>query len=307
MTHDNADTGVVYLAFGYDYCIQTVRSVCSLKSIHPDLNISIVTNVPINNRIGGKITYGGAEVGPELFDEVIYVDDDRENNRQYKTSINQYSPYDRTLFLDCDTIIKQDIKQGFRFLDHADLAAVARPIPSNYMIERWDGDIHLDHLDMKESPTFYSGVFFFETDGAADFFEKWHQNYNQFGYDHDQYSFAHAIFTSEIEFLPLPIIWNTMDTDIQKYTGFDKEFDFQNEMKIHHQNFSSFNRARALRKLEAKIGEEILSVDSERKEELRDRFDEKYSHWSVFKSELEKSRLIKSVYKNLIGNNPIIK
>lgn len=300
------DAGVIYLAFGYSYCIQSVRSACSLKSVHPELDISILTNIPLNAGIGREIEYQGTAVGPELFDEVIYVDAETDSNRQYKTTINEYSPYDRTLLLDCDTVVQRDIKQGFRFLNYADLAAVARPIPSNYMIYRWDGDIHVDGIQIEDSPTFYSGVLFFDTEDAAELFEYWNSLYNEYGYDRDQYSLVTAIYETDTEFLPLPVIWNTMDTDIQKYTGFDEEYDFQREIKIHHQNFPSYGRMLALKELEETVGEELLAVPEERTERLRNEFADSYNRLNAIRTEVNQSTIARLLYRKLVRDNPVV-
>jgi len=296
---ETGDIGVVYLAFGYEYCIQAVRSVCSLKTIHPNLNVSIVTNIPLNRTINGVINYNGTEVGPELFDEVIYIDDETDTNRQYKTSINKYTPYDKTLFLDCDTVVKRQIVQGFQFLDYADLAAVPRPIPSRAMSERWDGDIHVDGIDIENTTTFYSGVFFFNASDKSDFFMSWKSTFNNFGYQYDQYSFTNAIIETNVDYLPLPILWNTMDTDINRYKQFDEGYKFEQNVKIHHQNYLTASRMLELRKIENEVGDGLLNVEEQRAEKIRADFRNDYSNFKITKHRLSQYDSIAWVYKKL--------
>lgn len=276
MNDVEGSTGVIYLAFGYGYCIQTVRSVLSLKSIHPELDVTIVTNMPLNGKLEDPVSYDGTKIGPRLFNEVVYIDDESSENRQYKTSINKYSKYDKTLFLDCDTVIKRSIEQGFHFLDYFDFAAVSRPMPSPYLTERWGGDIHIPNIDIEDSPTFYSGVFFFEAENTRSFFDKWNDSFNKLGYEYDQYSFAHSIYMENIRFLPLPIIWNTMNSDISRYTGFDDEYEFENRIKIHHQNRSGLQYRKSLCEIDALVGDEILDAGEKDRDEIRKRFRENY-------------------------------
>lgn len=299
------DIGVVYLAFGYEYCIQAVRSVCSLKTIHPNLNVSIVTNVPLNSTIHGAINYNGTEVGPELFDEVVYIDDETDTNRQYKTSINNHTPYSKTLFLDCDTVVKREIVQGFQFLNYADLAAVPRPIPSRAMSERWDGDIHVDGIDIEDTTTFYSGVFFFNTGATSDFFASWNSRFNDFGYEYDQYSFTNAIIETDIDYLPTPIIWNTMDTDIQRYKEFDEGYEFAQNIRIHHQNYLTASRMMKLRKIENEVGDRLLNVEDQRAEKIRTDFRNDYSNLNIAKKKMSQYKGVSLMYKKLNGLVPI--
>jgi len=293
------DVGVVYLAFGYEYCVQAVRSVCSLKTIHPNLDVSIVTNIPLNSTISGAIDYNGTEVGPKLFDEVVYIDDETDTNRQYKTSINEYTPYSKTLFLDCDTIIKREIIQGFRFLNYADFVAVPRPIPSQAMSERWDGDIHVDGIDIEDTTTFYSGVFFFNTDTTSNFFASWNSRFNNFGYQYDQYSFTNAIIETDVNYHPAPIIWNTMDTDINRYKEFDEGYKFNHNIKIHHQNYLTASRMLKLRKIENEVGDDLLNVENQRAEKIRTDFRNNYSNFKIAKRKITQYENIVRMYKKL--------
>lgn len=308
--NENTDTsnsehsiGVIYLAFGYGYCIQTIRSVFSLKSTHPELDVTIVTNIPLNEKLEEPVSYNGTKIGPEIFDEVIYIDDDVSSNRQYKTSINDYSKYDKTLFLDCDTVIERDIAQGFHFLDYFDLAAVSRPMPSPYMTERWDGDLHIPNVNIRDSPTFYSGAFFFNTASTNGFFNNWERSFNKFGYDHDQYSFAHSIYKTDIQFLPLPIVWNTMDSDISRYNGYDDEYEFEDQIKIHHQNRSSLEYRETLCEVDSLLGDEILDVGERERDRIREQFREDYdfSYQDRVKNLLSNYYIVRKAY-SLVSN-----
>jgi hypothetical protein len=232
MTDINDEIGVIYLAFGYEYVVQAIQSACSLKSIHPELSITIATNIPLKQGIPSSISYNNTVIGTKLFDEVVYIKDTDGSNRNYKTSINTYSPYKKTLFLDSDTIIKDEIISGFKIFDYADLAALYRPTASGPMVDSWTGEIHVEGLDIDTISSFYSGVIFFNTDTTENFFDKWNEKYKLFGYKFDQFSFTHSIITSDIKFLPIPAAWNAMDGHINSYEKFDNNYDYKDNIKI---------------------------------------------------------------------------
>ncbi|GAA1322702.1 hypothetical protein GCM10009647_056980 [Streptomyces sanglieri] len=298
MTEANDDLGVIYLAFGYEYAVQAIQSVCSLKSIHPELDASILTNVPLKEEISDSISYKGTVVGPKLFDNVIYVNDSNDSNRDYKTTINEYSPYDKTLFLDCDIIIKSRIKDGFKILDYADIAALYRPLPSGPMVNSWGGKINVEGLDIEHISSFYSGVIFFNKRDSKEFFERWNKKYQEFGYKFDQYAFTHSIITSNIHYLPLPATWNAMDNHMKPYNRFDSEYNFKSNIKIRHKNYYTISRMNELRKFEKKIGQQFLDINtSHKKMKVRKEFIRKFGVASMAKSLLGKSRILSSLYK----------
>lgn len=293
------ERGVVYLAFGYEYCIKAVNSACSLKSFHPNLDISIVTNIQISENIGTTVEFNGKKIGPELFDQVIHIDEETQNNRNYKTSIGDYTPYEKTLFLDCDTVIQDSIVEGFNFLNYSDMACFARPLPARAMIERWEGDIHVENVDIEDVSTFYSGVFFFNKSKTKEFFRLWNSKYKEFGYRYDQFSFTNSIIESDVDFIPFPMIWNAMDKDIERYEDYDPGYNLDENIKIRHKNYMNYRRMRKYRKLEEKIGDKFLKYDEQEKQEIRTVFKKKHSRKKALKRHLRKYDFIRLPYQKL--------
>jgi len=300
MTDGTDNIGVIYLAFGYEYAVQAVQSAGSLKSIHPEMGITIVTNVPLNEEISSPISYGDIVIGPELFDDVIYINDVDESNRDYKTAINDYSPYKKTLFLDCDTIIKSSILDGFKILDYADLAALYRPTASGPMVNSWGGKVHIEGLDLETISSFYSGVIFFNKDGTKDFFHKWNKKYKEFGYDYDQYSFTHSIMTTNIKVTPLPASWNAMDGHLKAYKRFDNDYDFEEKIKIRHKHYYTASRMLELKTFEKEVAKYFLDVDDKfERQKIRRDFTNKFNNKKVIRAKLRESDIISKLYHSL--------
>jgi hypothetical protein len=300
MSSNNNNIGVIYLAFGYEYAVQAVQSACSLKSIHPNMNITIVTNVPLKRGISSQIEYDDFVIGSELFNDVIYIEDSDESNRNYKTAINNYSPYKKTLFLDCDTIIKSNILSGFKILDYADIAALYRPTASGPMVNSWGGKLHVEGLDLETISSFYSGIIFFDKDETKKFFEKWNKKYNEFGYEYDQYSFTHSIITTDIKHTPLPASWNAMDGHLKSYKRFDNDYDFEEKIKIRHKHYYTASRMLELKTFEEKVARYFLDIeDRHHKQNIRGKFNKKFNNKNVVKTKLAASDTISKLYSLL--------
>jgi hypothetical protein len=93
-----------------------IRSATSVRRFHPDLKIALFTDDP-----------GRSDV-PELsiFDDVRGVAEKHERNK-FDAMIG--TPYDRTLYLDNDTMVKEGVVEDlFRILDRFDMALAHAPL-----------------------------------------------------------------------------------------------------------------------------------------------------------------------------------
>jgi hypothetical protein len=109
--------------YGYLYCLysadgqktdyfdkELIPSFNSLKQVIPTASVSLYTNVKFDNDAG--------------FDHVIY-DENIDKRHIAKAHALLKSPYDRTIFLDTDTIIHRDIINDiFKVLDEFNFAVV---------------------------------------------------------------------------------------------------------------------------------------------------------------------------------------
>lgn len=103
----NYSRGVIYVAYGKSYVDEAIKSAKSLKKYNPELNITLYTNLP--NLVQNDI----------LFDKVFTISSkpDHLKTAPYaklnKIKAMSTFPYDLTLYLDCDTKVRQSIMELF--------------------------------------------------------------------------------------------------------------------------------------------------------------------------------------------------
>lgn len=120
--------GVIYIAVvkdgkGIEQAVHTQlrmakESAISMRRVHPDIHITLHTNLPT----GPSYLY--------VFDDIIISKGSLGNLWAYKHKCLESTPYDRTLHIDADTYIMDDISEVFDVLDRFDLAI---PISTWYM------------------------------------------------------------------------------------------------------------------------------------------------------------------------------
>lgn len=92
---------MLYVAYGQPAIDEARRSIESLKRYHPDWPVVVIGEKPIQ---GAKF--------------VRAVDDnDKAPGRWVKIRLDQFSPFDDTLFLDADTRVYAKLDLGFDLLD----------------------------------------------------------------------------------------------------------------------------------------------------------------------------------------------
>jgi hypothetical protein len=193
------DIGVQYLAFGYPFLVKALASALSLKR-RLAWPVSIVTNV----RFAPDFEIDG--IRP--FDHVVTIDDEDKNNRLYKTSAYRYSPFERTVFLDCDTEVVGDLTPADKLLDRYELLARLHSWPIEYK----DPTGNLAKLSYRtlDNPHWNSGVLLYKKcANVENFFRDWNAKFREIGYHMDQPSFAETIFGADgLRFQSLDMSWN---------------------------------------------------------------------------------------------------
>lgn len=102
--------GVLYVGTGekfFDQAVESARSVSDTNS----LPCAIITNKRL-----------AATKRSEVFEEVIVLDDPYDDVRDKIYNLTK-SPFEKTLFLDGDTLVLEDISSIFTLLDRVDIAA----------------------------------------------------------------------------------------------------------------------------------------------------------------------------------------
>jgi len=115
------DRGIVFVALGKTY--ERVAAACVAHSRrHTDLPFVVYTDVPLAERETAWLTIERCQV--------IDTDIDWRDNRHIKTALHKYTPFDRTLFIDCDAaIVKPGVETFFDKLDNADFVLCPRIDP----------------------------------------------------------------------------------------------------------------------------------------------------------------------------------
>ena len=87
--------GLIYVAFGKRYERLAARAITYSRT-KTDLPILVLTDIPKNDR------------SPDWGEGIAFKDMSGLNikNRRVKLSLNKYTPFDETLYLDCDSVIQ---------------------------------------------------------------------------------------------------------------------------------------------------------------------------------------------------------
>lgn len=195
------ESGILYIALGDPYIAMAINSAFSLRSVGIDWPISIVASRPessLSNRLRSAI-------GPLVWQ---YISTDSEKSRLVKTSAIHYSPFNKTLLLDCDTIVRADFRKSFEPLAHFDVAAKLNAYgQQNLQKSRLD----IPYLGLVANlPHWNTGVVFFSKSWKSfAFFRYWHTAFLDLGVNWDQASFARAVFFSPARFTSLDNRWNS--------------------------------------------------------------------------------------------------
>ncbi len=198
------DFGVIYVAFGPPYLAMALSSALSLRVTNPGVPACIVTNV---TREPPAVSWWR----PSRGDSWRYVERDTGENRLLKTNLYPFSPFGKTLFLDCDTFVVGSLDRMPRFLEYFDLAI--RSVPKASASRRYrDQPILDEQLAHREVTHFNAGVIGFrkgpETQG---FFSLWNERFRRMGIERDQPALVEALFLSRARLLPLREEWNQGD------------------------------------------------------------------------------------------------
>lgn len=183
--------GVIYAATGRRYRKECVRSLKSLAKNLPGMSATVFTDEPLDfvNIESDRVT-----IRRLLNPQRGFID---------KISALMESPYQRTLFLDTDTLVLSEIKELIRLGDYFDLAVVS--------------DMYLpDHhpLIPLSFPEYNTGVILYnKTPEVVSMLTAWKEIFlsqvrSERPPKHDQPSFRESLFFSPVRFVTLPNEWN---------------------------------------------------------------------------------------------------
>ncbi|MEK3661921.1 hypothetical protein BSK49_10800 [Paenibacillus odorifer] len=104
--------GVVYIATGEKYISEAIFSATQLKKIMPSVHVTIFSDQYFSSpAVDSLVKINDPQFG--FIDKVKYIKE---------------SPYDKTLFLDTDTYVVDELTELFKLLDTFEIAAPYAPI-----------------------------------------------------------------------------------------------------------------------------------------------------------------------------------
>jgi hypothetical protein len=155
--------GVLYITFknnpkAHRYN-ELKHSVTSLKNMHPNLKVALFTN---------------HDPKFELIDEVRIIDI---KSDRVKQDYLYDSPYDNTLYMDCDTEVVGPIEEIFNLMNRFDLAAVQDQIRKDPK----KSAKYSDYADIPDGfPEYAGGVILFrKCEAVENFFKVWRRNFKR--------------------------------------------------------------------------------------------------------------------------------
>lgn len=178
--------GVVYVAWGHDHVEVARRSAESVRQSNPALGTAIWCK-------------RGDDVSG--FDQAFYIPD---GLKRPKVNVLGESPFEETLFLDNDTLVRSDLGSMFDLLRKYEMCGA--------QVVLWHRPRHQKKivLDLPETfPEINTGVLLYRKSPAVlEFFAQWAETFAQSGMGIDQPSFREVLWGSDVSFYVLPQQFN---------------------------------------------------------------------------------------------------
>jgi len=134
----------------------------------------------------------------DCFDKVI-VEENFHSDWRVKPEKIPDSPYDRTIYLDSDTYVTEDISDMYNILNEFDIAVSREPMGITRTV---------DELP-RAFPEFNTGIMLFENnENTRSLFDTWRKIYQDRQERMDQPSFRKALYESDVAFTSLPPEYN---------------------------------------------------------------------------------------------------
>ena len=191
--------GVIYIAVVkdnrtieqsvYHHLRMAKLSAISMKEMHPNLSITLYTNLPYDHN---DLT---------VFDDIKTTSGLLGNLWAYKHKCLRESPYDRTLHIDADTYIMDGISEVFDVLDRFDLAI---PMSTWYMK---DDNPRIPICFPELAGGFFTWV---NNDRMRSFFKQVNEYCEEWDSNNDEGIMREVLYNSNIRFFVLPNEYNCL-------------------------------------------------------------------------------------------------
>lgn len=203
------DKGVIYVATGADYVDLACASAASLRSCNPGLAVDLFTD---------DVEAAGLEVFNQVHPVPVVHD-------RAKLECMPLSRFERTLFLDCDTLVVGDLGDVWDVLDRFDLALAHDVRRASDLVREG-----LEEVTSYAFPQMNSGVMLYRrSEVMAAFFAEWARRYHAGGVARDQIILKDMLWQSDLRFYVLPPEFN-----MRRVTVLDAWEPLDGEVKIIH-------------------------------------------------------------------------
>ena len=210
------DRGVVYCVTNNRvYLESALTSALILRSLEPELPISIGSNLPLLNKLSSELSLTQNNISTIFLNTPDGLTDHPFVSRYLKTDLINWSPYQETLFLDADILPCLPIGDLWRYLDQAAIAMVLDRLP---MVEM------CDHISEEEklytlgkipalSKQFNSGVMLWRNNAKTQkLFTQWQSEWQVFQ-KQDQLALVRALHHTQISVAEIPRTYNGSPRD----------------------------------------------------------------------------------------------
>ncbi|MCK0151481.1 hypothetical protein MWU54_15670 [Marivita sp. S6314] len=186
MGQQMARRGVVYVAWGKAHVDVARRSAASVKRFNPDLSCAI---------------WCAADDDTSGFDEAFVIPP---GMTRPKVGALKLSPYDETLYLDNDTMIRADLSSLFDLLQKFDLCG------AHVMLWHRPRHRRMWQTEVPETfPEINCGVLLYRKSAETEaFFDAWQAAYDAAGMKIDQPTFRETLWHSDLRFYVFPPQYN---------------------------------------------------------------------------------------------------
>ncbi len=220
----NCSKGLVYVAFGEEYEKLAAYTIAYSQQF-TDLPICVLTNMD-------GVYYDGHPKWKDTKNvQFKFVPETQDNNRDIKTSLIKYSPFDLSLFLDCDSVIQSTgIERAFDLIGDNDLLL--------YKYARWEQGSKVMgiyknlmlQLKMRLPITVYDSAFllFRGNERVENFFKLWNTYWDISGRGRDMPALACAVNNFDIK-----IKETTKEADALMSKTYDSKVTVQHEYGTH--------------------------------------------------------------------------
>lgn len=147
--------GIIYVSFCRWYSIECLKSIQSIRR-HSSVPITIFSDECHENRFDGIEGVNLVPINKDM------------NPLKYKVKLLMDSPYDRTMFLDVDTVIVEPINELFDMLDNYEMCIAKNPNTD------WSRGINRYKFLGYEGNDFNTGVMLYKkTEGFKKIYQAW--------------------------------------------------------------------------------------------------------------------------------------